>query len=871
MEEAPPPLVPRGNPLRVGGAIVAVASTVMLVLWMARSGGSPLGVLVGLALVAAATHGVLDALGTYDDPDDERVRSAVRARALVRPLCGLLAAVTIGFLAVSLAVAGRLHPVLTGLGVTTAALGALVAVGRLLERAGILGPDADGAPRPLHRRHGLWVLAIGALVVLPMLGSHSLIDPWETHYGEVAREILARDDWISLWWAQDGWFWSKPVLGFWVQALSMQAFGVRFEAGAMLSAAAEGHTPWPEWAVRLPIAAMALLALYALYRAIARSHGRRAGACAALVLGTMPQWALVTHQTMADMPFVAAITGAFALALLGLSEDPERKVELFALELPGGRELRVGAHHLVLGVIVATVLPQIAMLLAQNVWIGDRSPPIRIVADTFSAGSPGNCGLPGNDRCEVYSATFPRLQPGLQALLWIQGLALVLGVSWGERRARRLLFLGAWWCAAIATMAKGVAGLALPALCLVLLLASLRRWRDFLTLEIPAGTLLWTAAVMPWFVAMIGRHGFPFVDRLLFHDMIKRALGHVHDTNQGDDVSFRYYVWQLGYATFPWVGLVPAAVLGWARTPDADPGSPRRTTESLLAIWLVVTFALFSLMETKFHHYILPALPPIGALCGITLDRLLERPRGASLGARHARAVTGVIAVGGAALVVLVARDLVLDATGAPGPARLMHLFTYNYGRSWPADLEVRGVLAGFALVAAVATALAVAPRLARASSVALGAVAIAFATWTLCVYFVRASPHWGQRELVLAWIAANREEAGPLAAYQTNWKGENFYSGNHLPAFVSTGRPFREWIASQRKKGVRTFYFISLPDRTDTLASEVGLPARTRADGSRAPSGVERLTSPELNDKLVLVRVRFARGTVAPTAGGEG
>lgn len=64
-----------------------------------------------------------------------------------------------------------------------------------------LGPwakDEDGLERPLFRRHGFWVLAIGATLYLPALGVFSVWDPWETHYGEVAREILARNDWISL-------------------------------------------------------------------------------------------------------------------------------------------------------------------------------------------------------------------------------------------------------------------------------------------------------------------------------------------------------------------------------------------------------------------------------------------------------------------------------------------------------------------------------------------------------------------------------------------------------------------------------------------------------------------------------------------------
>ncbi len=77
--------------------------------------------------------------------------------------------------------------------------------------------------------------------------------------------------------------------------------------------------------------------------------------------------------------------------------------------------------------------------------------------------------------------------------------------------------------------------------------------RALTLLEAPSGVLILLAVAMPWFVAMYVRHGQPFTDRLIFHDMFKRAFTHVHDTNDGDDMSFRFYVWQLGYATFPWM------------------------------------------------------------------------------------------------------------------------------------------------------------------------------------------------------------------------------------------------------------------------------------------------------------------------------
>ena len=76
-------------------------------------------------------------------------------------------------------------------------------------------------------------MCVVSAMYLPWLGATGLWDPWETHYGEVAREILARDDWISLWWAQEDWFWSKPILIFWMEALSMGAFGVDFHPDAI--------------------------------------------------------------------------------------------------------------------------------------------------------------------------------------------------------------------------------------------------------------------------------------------------------------------------------------------------------------------------------------------------------------------------------------------------------------------------------------------------------------------------------------------------------------------------------------------------------------------------------------------------------------
>jgi len=894
-------LLPVGNPLRIlRGPIAILLGSLVAFVIMALRPQLRWGVPVGALGVLVAAFGLLDLVGSFDDPD-ERVATRIHIRTLGAPLGLMGGGFAACFALVTLAVVGVLPVPVSAVGIPAAFLTCVVGVYRVGERLGVWDSEPDpvdaadvpirelarrvfaslgvpaaqaiehvrtrwlptrtqggsrtaaaasSTPRTMFQRHGFWLVVATTVLYLPMLGSHSLSDPWETHYGEVSREILARNDWTSLWWAQDGWFWSKPVLNFWIQALAMASFGVRYQPGQMLSAAAEGRHPWPEWAVRLPIFLLTLAAVYLLYKAVAKVFGRRAGLLGGLVLVTMPQWFMVSHQTMTDMPFVAPMAATMALFLLGVHTDPEREVKVYEVDL-GFVRLRLSLYHLVLGAVIMCVLPQVLYLFSRNLEI--RLAPFAIHGhlDTFTSGSAGNCGLPGNEACRTWSPVLRGLHPALQGLIWVQALAIVLYINWGERRLSRLYFHAAWLFAALSTMGKGPAGFGLPVLCALAYVVVTRRTRDLLRMEIVSGLLILAAVALPWFVAMYARHGQPFTDRLLFHDMFKRAFTHVHDTNEGDDVSFRYYVWQLGYAMFPWTGLAPAALVAWLRRRE-DASDRRGDGAVFFALWFVLAFALFSLMLTKFHHYILPAVAPVAMLVGVLLDDILRwssRPDEADRKPRFAyeRLMTGAIAVAGALLVFAVGRDFAQDRDGLQGEIRLMHLFTYNYKRPWPASLDYTKTLWVFVAAASVATLLLVVVKWRRHVTWLLLAVGLAFAAWGLDVYFVQTSPHWGQRETFLAYTRAAHDIPGPIVAYQMNWKGENFYAGNQVPAFVSSGKKFQDWILEEKKKGVKTFYFMTEHGRTGTLANELG-----------QPRVFEKLTTPELNNKFVLVRASF-------------
>jgi 4-amino-4-deoxy-L-arabinose transferase-like glycosyltransferase len=947
-KKEPPPLLTPGNALRwVRGGATAVAGGFLAFLLMAHDAQLRFGVPLGALFVAVSAWGIMDLLGTFDDPED-RIERSLELRDIAVPLARAAA----GWLAfaVSLGVgqAGWLPQVLCGVLVTVTFLLAVAGTFDLGVKLGPWATDETGLARPLHKRHGFWVLVAGACLYLPSLGLYSLWDPWETHYGEVAREILARDDWISLWWAQDGWFYSKPILNFWIQSIAMATLGTHYHADQMLLDSSGHPTLHPEWVVRAPNVLFTLLAMYVLYKGVAKVFGRRAGLLGGLVLATMPDWYFLAHQTMTDMPCVASMTTAMGLLLLGLHTDENKVARVYEVKT-GKIAWRLTAWHLVFGAILLTALPQILYLFSRNVELvlhGSGPHGFRPHFDEFKSGSAGNCGLPGNESCVLQNpASLPKdlqphpdtmggmvhrffgaFEPSLQGLVWCALLGFGLYLNWGERRLRRLFYIAAWFFAAVATMGKGPEGVIIPGAATFLYVCTKRRWRELLQLEALTGLVcVWTVIALPWFVAMYVRHGSPFTDRLIFHDMFNRAFHHVHDTNEGDDTSIRFYLWQLGYALFPWTGLAPVGLMYWLRRSDSYERG-KGDVAVFLFMWMLLAFAMVSFMGTKFHHYIFPAVPAIAMLVGVVLDQMLEGDEPVAAGASrvvylagaaagvmlamagiarmlpgsifgtkelhgeppapslplglvmlaagavtvgvivslykkgdardievdartaHERRMLGAAALSGALLTVLVGRDLIIKPEGAdqPGAIRLLHLFTYNYRRAWPDSLDFAAVLTGITAVAAIGCLSLAAWRWRRHAVYVFGAIAFASAVWGVDVYMIKTAPHWGQHEVIQAYYENRSGPEEMLIAYQMNWKGENFYTGNHVPAFVSTGATFTNWLKSQREKGVKVMFFITEHSRLGGLKSEV------------QAKKVTEITTKELDNKFVVVRAEL-------------
>ncbi len=635
------------------GSILVVVGGLGTALLMMNERQLAFGVPLGILLMGVCVWGALDWLSVFSIP--RGIKPAIVGAAPSAPGWLRLLAIALLILVATVIAASRGvlpgHGFAAGVLVTASLLAALVCSFALVDALGFLRSSGDthATFRRLASHPSLWLLVLAILLYVPYLGNFGLIDPWETHYGEVAREILARDDWMSLWWAQDGWFNSKPILDFWIQSLAFASLGVNFHPDGFVSAVGRGLWPQPEWAARLPMVFFALVAHATLYAGLKAFWGRRAAFLGNVVWLTTPFWFLIVHQTMTDLPYIAPMAAALGLFLLGFAANPDQLVLHSRVKL-AHRNLYISGAVLVFGMLLLCTVPQILYLVSRNVTLVTSHAPrgFNWHWDEFFAGSGGgNCGLPGNEPCHGVAPVNLHPQPLVSAILWSLVLWAIWATNRSERRKQRLYFLAAWILIALSALAKELPGVLIAVGAVGSWVLVTKRWDLIKRLELPSALLIFAVITVPWYLQETVRHGAPFLERLLVHDMYKRAFLHVHDTNSGDDVSFRYYIWQLGYGLFPVSGLCAMAYLHWMtdrRLADARP----REASTFLFLWSLVAFGMFTLTLTKFHHYIIPMVPPLALLTGPLLHQALWRtewPKGRRLTIYVACGVASAVAL----------------------------------------------------------------------------------------------------------------------------------------------------------------------------------------------------------------------------------
>jgi 4-amino-4-deoxy-L-arabinose transferase-like glycosyltransferase len=623
----------------------------------------------------------------------------------------------------------------------------------------------------------LLVIAVGLLLYIPFAGTYGLWDPWETHYSEVARQMTKRGDFISLWWPGSprdaDVFWSKPVLTFWLMSIGMHIARIGLPGNPPGEMALLSRT---EWAVRVPFCLMGVLAMWGVYMVVSRFVSRRAGFLSALVMATSPMFSLIARQAMTDMAFVGPMAMALALGAIALLDDRDE-----VLPRRGHGIWSYPHHWAFFTTVIVFLLLVVPQLIVDSVQLKVRIPL-------------------GNRELLMYGAV-------AMIPYYVGSLAFLVFCARARYRAPLYLYIAAMLCG-VAVLAKGLAGAGLPIIIFIAYLFFTWNWKRLRRAQLLPAVLV-SALVMvivaaPWHHAMIIRHGWAFWNELFGDNHWRRMMLGRH----GDRGSFEYFLRELGYGLLPWVALAPAALASMVMRKAED--ARKQAVYWLGGIWFVAGYGLVSLSMTKFHHYVLPAIPGLAIVIGCFLDDVLVRRD-----YRRAR----LAALVGVPLLVVILADLVYARNASQ---RFLWLFSYDYvhsptGRPWPSALDFRIPLVVFVVLIALATLAMGLRRLLRPATIALCLASVGFTYFLLDVYMRDVAPYWSQKETLAEYYRQRRSPEEKLLAYTMYWRGETFYSENEIyegpeedrTVFDQDGADdqMKEWIANHRGRRVFIIY----------------------------------------------------------------
>jgi len=210
----------------------------------------------------------------------------------------------------------------------------------------------------LSRIRSLLAWLVPAGVILVSCGWLGLIEPTETRYAEIAREMLAGRDWLIPHLNGIPHF-DKPPLAYWCSAAGMALFGVNEWGARVLAAFAAGFVLW----------STARIARYgregpqftgadaAAVSATADDHGRTRATLAPLILASTFLFFAISHQLAADIFLTAAVAGFYAAVF-----DPRTRNTVWPFVALGVGFLTKGPV-----VLVTTLLP----VLLAAAWARD--------------------------------------------------------------------------------------------------------------------------------------------------------------------------------------------------------------------------------------------------------------------------------------------------------------------------------------------------------------------------------------------------------------------------------------------------------------------------------------------------------------------
>ena len=198
--------------------------------------------------------------------------------------------------------------------------------------------------------------------------------------------------------------------------------------------------------------------------------------------------------------------------------------------------------------------------------------------------------------------------------MWLAVLSLLTG----EKEGRRLWYNLFYIFMGLSSLAKGITPLVLVGgtiffYCLVSL-----DWGLLKRMRIHQGILVYLIIASPWYIYMTSKYGDFYLKKFFWDHHVERALGKLDKP----DASFEMFVLYFSIGVLPWITFLPQAIttlIPWSKR-LAD----KRKFELFFLMGFLVAFTFFSVISTKFVHYIFPTVPFAAGLLAVYISRLFD-------------------------------------------------------------------------------------------------------------------------------------------------------------------------------------------------------------------------------------------------------
>ncbi len=173
-----------------------------------------------------------------------------------------------------------------------------------------------------------------------------------------------------------------------------------------------------------------------------------------------------------------------------------------------------------------------------------------------------------------------------------------------------------WVFMGLAVLSKGLIGLVLPGLVLIVYSFTAWDWKIWTRLHLVKGIVCFLAVTAPWFI-LVSLKNPEFPHFFFIHEHFERFTTDEHRRT----APWHFFFPLLIVGFLPWLFQLPKSFVNALQ--DRNQTQINFKPQWLCLVWAIVIFAFFSFSKSKLPGYLVPIFPALAILAGISLNQSL--------------------------------------------------------------------------------------------------------------------------------------------------------------------------------------------------------------------------------------------------------